>query len=70
MNPKTGFINKLSMGVYQKMGEELLKSRLLNGSPFITHGELTQHISNDFSDYIYTEEQKQLIIDNLCYCAD
>jgi hypothetical protein len=65
MKTKTNLINELSLRVYQKIGEEQLKSLLMDGKPLMTHDELTKHISVNLNDFLNTEEQKQLIIDNI-----
>jgi hypothetical protein len=65
MKPKTKLINELSLRVYQKIGEEQLKGLLIDGKRLMNHDELTQHISDNLNEYLNTEEQKQLLADNL-----
>jgi chromosome condensin MukBEF complex kleisin-like MukF subunit len=65
METKINYINELSLKVYQKIGEEQLKGLLIDGKPLMEIEEISEHINSNMDDYLCSEEQKQIVVDNI-----
>lgn len=65
MKEQINYIDELSARVYLKNAETQLENLMLKGKSLMTHEELAQHITENLSEYLSTEEQNQLLQQNL-----
>ncbi|MGD0581489.1 MAG: hypothetical protein ABR974_00935 [Bacteroidales bacterium] len=65
MKAQINLIDELSSRVYNKIAEPLFIDFLMNGNPLMEVYMIVNHIEKNLDDYLSTEEQKQLIINNL-----